>query len=362
MLKSYLVAALRNLWRHKAYSAINIAGLSIGLAFALVALQSVQAGIGWDDFHANGDRLYRVIRETRGADGSVNFSSGTSGLLGPTMMDEFPEVAGFVRYSGHGGPIQYGETSLHARFLVADDSLFELMTFPFVAGDRGMALKDPYTAVVTESFARKLFGDEDPLGKVMTGGNKDYHGDYVITGVLKDVPEKSTISFDYITATKILDSPWTPWPIWQPHGTWRPLRTYILLHGESDSADLEQKLPQFMAKQMGPEVAEVNDYHLQPVEEMRLYSNRDYQMGSSGITELYMLSTLALFILLIACINYTNLATALFASRAREVGMRKVVGARAAQVARQFLIESAAVSFISLVVWPRGSSRSWAGC
>ncbi len=125
------------------------------------------------------------------------------------------------------------------------------------------------------------------------------------------------------------------------------------LHPDADPDDLESKLPQFMEKQMGPAVAESNDYHLQLLEEIHLYSGRDYNLGGSGISELYLLSTLALFILLIACINYTNLATALFSSRAREVGLRKVVGAGSGQVARQFLVESATVSLISLAlaVW-----------
>ena len=352
MLRNYVVVALRNLLRHKAYSAINIAGLSIGLAFSVIAVLSVRKEWGYDSFHEKSDQIHRVIRQTRSTDGSETFRAGTSGLLSESLKRDLPEVLQSTRLHQHDrGRMIYGETKIDGdKMLIGDLNLFSVFDFPFARGDTSDLIQ-PYTIALTESAATRYFGDEDPIGKVITRDARYYAGDYKVTAVLKDPPEKSSIHFDFFSGTKHLGSVWTPWPIWQPHGSYRLIQTFVVLPEAYETGLLEAKLPSLMIDYLGTEVEAFNSYHLQPLTRIHMYSNTDYGMGTDGdITTLYMTSVLALFILVIASINYMNLATARSAGRGREVGLRKVMGAQRAQLARQFLVESVMVALLALVL------------
>ena len=352
MLRNYLVVAIRNILRHKVYSAINIVGLSIGLAFCVVALMSVRKESGWDSFHERSDQIYRVIRATKGTDGSTTFRPGTSGLLAESLRRDLPEVLESTRLHEHKrGRMIHGDRKFDDdTLLICDLNLFRLFDFAFVRGDT-TDLIQPYTIALTESTAKRFFGEIDPIGKVITRDARYYKGDFKVVAIVKDAPKKSSIQFDFITGTKHLGSVWSPWPVWQPHGHFRLIQTYVVLPRGYEPDNLEQKFPDRLLEYLGSEVATVNSYHLQPLRRMHLFAGVDFGMRSAGnLDALYMISCLGAFILAIACVNYMNLATARHAGRAREVGLRKVMGAQRGQLSRQFLVESVTVALLSLLL------------
>ena len=349
MIKSYLKIAYRNLVRHKIYSLINISGLAIGIAFCILTFLFVHHEWTYDAFHENADRIYRVYRDT----GVYrDFGSGPSGTtpdaLGPALEEAFPEVRS-VRIGWGASSIMQGDRSFQGIFRFVDPAILEVFTFPLLKGDPTRVLEDPYSVVITEAAARKYFGDEDPLGKVLSveigipaveiPGRPPVVRDFVVTGIAESVPKNSSIRFDFLAP-------------FEARGELRGwsmsyLETYVLLPEHRRAADLEERFPELLKVWLG----EKRDARmgLQPLLEVHLNPGTRGPKPVSNPAYSYILLGIALLVLVIACVNFMTLAVGRSFARAREVGMRKVVGASRTQLMVQFLGESVLLSAMALV-------------
>lgn len=348
MVKSYVTVALRNLLRHKGYAAINIFGLAIGLATCVLIVRYIQDELSVDAWHAKGDRIYRVVREARTGD-EKDTRPSTSGALAQAVK-AFPEVEMAVRFWGWFAAIEKENEKLEFRVAVTDPAFFEMFDFPFLKGNHEAAFSDPSGIAMTESGARRLFDKDDPIGKTVSVISNHHGGERTVAAVLKDVPLNSTIQFDLV-ATQIssMEGKYV-WEDWQPTGGFRPVQTYILVREGADVDALETKINGLIDQHFSPEVAKVNRYYLQPLNRIYLYSKQDFDLPwYSDINRVYQFGAIAFLVLAIGCINFTNLATARAAGRAKEVGLRKVTGAVRSQLMGQFLGESIVTATIALV-------------
>lgn len=348
MLRNYLKVALRNLFRQKAFSFINISGLAIGMACSILILLWVQHELSYDRFHSNTDNLYRVTASL--ADLDVH-AGVTSTPLAEAVMAEIPEVANAVRISPpRGGLLQVGDRIFEEkRILFADSTFLEMFSFPLVAGNPETALDNPEGILITEQMAKKYFGDQDPIGKTIRKDRKD---DFTVTGVLADVPANSHIQFDFIQPMAFLARTERDLKenIWDNFNFF----TYVALNETANASpaalnDIADRIQQIY-KAHEP-VLKVS-FTLQPLERIHLHSTNligDFP-GGGNVQYVYILGVIALVILAVACINFMNLATARSARRAKEVGLRKVAGAVRAQLIRQFLAESCLIAFIALIL------------
>jgi putative ABC transport system permease protein len=331
MLANYFKIALRNLFRQKVYSFINISGLAVGMAcFILISLW-VQDELSYDQFHQNKDRLCKVI--TKVSRDKINTYS--SWRLGPALKEKYPEIVDFCRIRfREGSPVKYGEkTFIEENFYLADPSLFSMFTFPFIKGDPGSALDKLNSIVLTEETARRYFGDDEPIGKILQVAR--YQSDFVVSGVIKNIPRNSHINFDLVARIELMGK--QRLESWEFTGF-----SYVLLGKNTDRVFVTQKIANFYRDVVNPE----SHYTpvLQPLTQIRLY-----EWGKPGIIkQVYIFSIIAVFILIIACINFMNLSTARSSKRAKEVGLRKVNGSTRIQLIRQFLGESVLLSFLAL--------------
>ena len=282
MFRNYLVIALRNLNRQKTFSAINILGLAIGLGTCILIVLYIQDELSVDSWHAKGDRIYQVIRETR-AGGQSDYLPYTSGALARALERDFPEVEKAVRLMWVFLDVHLGEKKFDMSVCVVDPEMFEIFDFPFVRGNLETAFPNPNAIAITESAAKVLFGDEDPIGKTITAESNHHGGERTITAVLKDVPHNSTLQFDYVS-TGGFTSPGAKyaWENWIPTDGWRPVNTYLLLREGADPKGLVAKFPELIDRYMGAEIARTNAYHLQPLERIYLYSRKDYDLEWYG--------------------------------------------------------------------------------
>ncbi|NKB66384.1 MAG: FtsX-like permease family protein [Candidatus Latescibacteria bacterium] len=361
MLKNHLVIAWRNLLKNKLYSLINIAGLATGMACCILVALFVYDEWSYDRFHENAGRIYRVLREVKKEDGSVIFHPQTAGVLA-TQLEEMPEVERALRVwnrsAWSGISVSYGDKRFGQGFCAAEAELLDAFDFPLLKGDAQTALRAPASVVLTQQMAQKLFGDEDPLGKVLQVEDKAFafDGQYTITGVLRDMPKNATLRFPFLTALPLGRHGLSRWREGRP-GAGGPNETYVLARAGHDRRALERRLRELGAKfSDDPETGFVA-YHLQPLTEIYLYSGRDYGIDKSGdprgyghITHVYQIAVVALAVLLIAGINFANLSTAQAAGRAREVGVRKAMGARRRQLVGQFVGESTLMTLAALGV------------
>ena len=353
MLKNYLTIAVRNLFRQKLYSAINILGLAVGMACSILILIYVQDELSYDRYHKNADRIYRIVRE-QDFGGRVSHSAISPPAMAALLPDELPEVEGAVRLIPGGTLISYGEKRFFEDFYYADPGVFDVFNFPLLRGDPKTALSEPFSIVIAPAVAERFFGDEDPIGKVLTFSYQ--HHEYKVTGILKEVPRNSHIRFDALVS-------WVGYNEERNRNRWLPsyssgsmmlLYSYVLLPQGYDPAELEEKLPGFVETYMGEHLRSRGwklRFHLQPLTRIHLHSDLEHDRASvSSIAYVYGFSAIAVFILLIACVNFMNLSTARSARRAKEVGLRKTVGAHRWQLVGQFLGESVLVTVLAFVL------------
>lgn len=345
MFNSYLIIALRNLKKHKLYAAINITGLAVGLAACILIFLWVHDEWSYDRFHEHARRIYRIHSEYATADG-VFYSAGSPAPLGPAMRDELPEVEGFTRVQcGWSWPLYYGKKNLlEERFAAVEPSFFDIFDYSFIHGDARSALKEPRSIVLTESLAKKCFGDEDPMGRIM----KIYEENYMVTGIIRDVQKNSHFHFHYmLPLTTVVEGRSGDLNDWK----WDQAATYLLLKTGKRTRNIESKMAAVVSRHLPDARVRL---HLQPLTRIHLHSTEynnwmvDYP-NKGNAASVWMLSTAAAGILLLACINFMSLSTARFDSRSKEIGLRKVVGARRIELIRQFLGESTLMTFIAFL-------------
>ena len=349
MFKNYLKITLRNIKNHKGYSFINVFGLVTGLTSCILIVSYVLYELSYDKYHKNADRIFRLAA-------SVDMSGKTTKLAvtdapaALALINDYPEVLDAVRfYRVQKVPVEYKDRQFYEEnIFLADKSVFNVFSFKLLAGDPTTALQNPFSVVITEEIAKKYFADEDPLGQVFKFNNQV---DLNITGVVKDVPENSHFKFDILGSIQFMYAQSS-----RRMQQWlnSDFYTYILLSEKFNYRDLELKFPAFIDKYIGEVLKGTGikfEFFLQPLTSIHLHSRLEAEItGNSDITYIYVFIVIAVFILLIACINYMNLATARSNTRAGEIGMRKILGSDRGKLIKQFLGESLLYSLFSLVV------------
>jgi putative ABC transport system permease protein len=360
MFSNFLKTAWRNLLKNKAFSIINILGLAIGLCCFLLITMYVLDETSFDKFNRKAERIYRINSDIRfgGTDLVLPVSPD---IMGATLKKDYPQVEEFTRiYASSGAKlIKKGNEYINEGAVAhADSTLFRVFTLPAIAGDVNTALNEPNTVVITETTAKKYFGTTDAIGKTIET-NDNTSTLYKVTGVIKDIPQNSHFHFDFLFSMDNVDYGWNNY---LSHNFY----TYLLLRPGTDYKEFEKKFLEYtdryvmpQAKQM-MQISSMSDfekagnklqYSLIPITKIHLYSDRSFELSAGGnIQYVYIFSVVAIIILLIACINFMNLATARSANRAREVGIRKVLGTDKRQLIAQFLAESTLMVFIGLVI------------
>jgi len=345
MIKNYFKTALRNLRKNKLYSVINIFGLTIGLTSCLLIALYIRHEISYDDFERNGNRIARVIMEYS-FDGSNTSTKGnfTSVRVASAFKQNFPEVESTIKMTSFARVVKYKDKLIdEKRFMYADSTFFDIFSFKLLKGDPHFALSASHRVVLTESAAKKYFGYEDPVGKTLQVENDSIP--YQVTGIVQDCPSNSQIKFDLLVSFSSLgiskdyeDS------YWDANYT-----TYLLLKDKKSIALLQDKLPAFMKNEMSAKGATVN-FYLEPFDKIHLHSPYGGFEPNNSITYIYILAAVALLILIIAGSTYVNLSTARSIERAKEVGVRKVIGAEKKQLFWQFIGESVLLCIISVIL------------
>jgi putative ABC transport system permease protein len=347
MLRNYLRTALRNLWRHKTFSFLNILGLTIGMSACFLIFLYVRFELSYDNFHSKEDRIYRMV---------CNIKTPTELLKIPVCSApmalnaklEFPEVEKFVRFGLQSNLFRKGDLKFQEdRTGYTDSTFFEVFDFPLIHGNPTTALREPLSVVMSETSAKKYFGTADPMGQHLLITGQGLIG--TVTGVMKDMPENTLLKADILVSQSTMmrgDS-----SIDREWGSFGML-SYLLLKPHTDAKALEKKFPAFLEKRDGREMKEMQMFFslfLEPLHDVYLKSERG---GSErgNMNNIYVFSLIGIFILLIACINFINLTTARSVERAKEVGIRKVIGAERGQLTRQFLGESIVLALIAFVL------------
>ncbi len=357
MIKNYFKIAFRSLWKNKGYSAINIFGLAVGLATCLLIMLYVTDELSFDKYNEKADRIYRV-------DGDIQFGGNhfilavSQDPMGPTLKKDYPAMEQYTRFRGYGGfLVKKGAENLREdRVIYVDSTLFDVFTLPIISGDGKTALVAPKSVVITEKIARKYFNSTDVVGQSFIMNDTS---NYKITAVIKNIPRQSHFNFDFFVSMSSLEE--------SRQNNWisSNFNTYIVLKKGSDPKALEAQFPAMLEKYVGPQVKEMmnismDDFRksgnwdrtsLTPLLQIHLHSNKTAELGAnSSVLYVYMFSSIAILILLIACINFMNLSTARSSGRAKEVGVRKVLGSLRSNLIKQFLTESILISFIALAL------------
>jgi putative ABC transport system permease protein len=339
VLRNYIKVVLRSIRRQAGYSFINIAGLAIGMACCLLITLWVFDELSFDRFHENAPNLYRV-EENQFYSGRVYHVTVTPYPLAPVLKEEIPEIVEATRCVYSGGQLfRYGDKSFYEDMVWAvDPSFLKMFSFPLIKGDPSAALSDPSSVVLTEETARKYFGDDEPLGKVISVNNEL---ELKVTGIAKNVPLNSTLRFDMLFPYELLKSRGRTN---EEFGS-NSIGTYIQLQPGASLPAVNEKIRDFIKKRSEGSVTELE---LFPYTKIHLHQYFGYDKSSVGIRYVYVFSLIAAFVLLIACINFMNLATARSAGRAQEVGLRKVVGALKKHLLVRFYSESMIYALLSL--------------
>ncbi len=341
MIKNYIVVTLRNIFKHKGYAFINIAGLAIGMACCLLISIWVLDELSYDRFHENAPSLFRV-EENQHYSGRIYHVTVTPYPLGPALKDEIAGIKDATRVVWAGGQLlRYKDKAFfESNIRAVDPSFFQMFTFPLLKGDKDSALDSPHSLVISEEIAEKYFPDEDPVGKVITVNNTL---EFTVTGVLQEVPHNSYLQFDMLVPYAFLEK---EGETNQSFGA-NSILTFVQLDEGVTKAEVNERIFGFIRTR---EPQSATDLELMPYTRIHLHQHFGFEktMGAAGYV--YIFSIIALFVLIIACINFMNLATARSANRAKEVGLRKVVGALRGHLIRQFYGESMIFATIALAL------------
>jgi putative ABC transport system permease protein len=340
MLKNYLKIALRNIKRQKGYSFINITGLALGMACCLFITIWVLDELSYDKFHEKAANLYR-IEENQDYSGRQFHVNVTPYPLAPALKDEIPEIIDASRYVWAGGLLFRYEDKVFFEddIRAVDPSFFQMFTFPLLKGDENVALNSPYSLVLSEDIAEKYFGEEDPLGQMISINNQY---DFTVTGIMKNVPHNSYLQFDIVIPYEFLRKTGKTDDEFGSNS----IQTFIELQENIPVEQADEKIFGFIRTRL-PESR--TDLVLMPYTRIHLHSYFGWEKDAGAVQYIYIFSLIALFVLLIACINFMNLSTARSANRAKEVGLRKVVGALKRHIIQQFYGESVIFAFIALI-------------
>ena len=346
MFKNLLKIAFRNLLKDKSYTAINILGLTIGITSSVLILFYTLDETSYDKYHENGENIYRVVSNITEPDNAFTWAVAQR-LLAPELLDKYPDVRDASRISGIGrvlfksGDIQFFEED----FYTADSTVFDMFTYQFLEGDMATSLDNPNSIVLTESVAKKYFGNDSAIGETL----EDASGDsYTVTGVMKNVPSNSHLIFDALISSNTNGG--------NQRGSWGNFGvfTYILLPPNYDPLDMKPSFDSVIAQHVNPIFESIGitiEYELQRITDIHLHSKiQDEAENNGDITNVYLFTAVAIIMLIIASINYMNLATARSSKRAKEVGIRKVMGSSRGKLISQFLTESVVIALVALVV------------
>jgi len=360
MFKNYLTSALRNLSRNKVYAFINIAGLSIGLACAMLILLYVKDEVSYDRFHDNVENVYRVVTQNIDKDGKKGHKDGNTGYFqGPKFTQNVPEIKAFVRIASSSEDIKTGTDIKSQDLLYVDSSFFSVFSFPLISGSRESCMKEPHSIVISEDIAKKQFGTTDALGKIMMLKEDSAFVPYKVTAVAKRAPQNSSIKFDVLLPLKESEEDA------QNNENWFNffLNTFVVLNPNANVETVNKKIQKVYTedskdalkniKEKYGDIIGGSEYFLQPFTDMHMSTELPAQNGltdASNPVYAYILSGIAVFILLIACINFVNLTVARSVKRAKEIGIRKVVGGERKQLIMQFLGESFLLCLIAFLL------------
>jgi len=344
MIRNYFKIAFRHLLKNKLYTFVNITGLAIGITSCILIGIYIWHELSYDQFHKNRDRIVRAVWEYNFED-KPNRTASTGTKVGPEFKRNFPEVESYVRLLKYPRVIAYKDKMFDEKnFLYADSAFFSMFSFPLVSGNAATVLDAPDKIVVSQSMARKYFGNTNPVGQTVKVGTKDF----IVTGIASDVAANSQIQFDFVAAFTSLTAAKTE--------KWNEANynTYFLLHDKDQVPTVQAKINAYMRvaakKEMQLEGSAYSKYFLEPLTWVHLHSDLDGFEPNGNLLYIYVLAAVAFLILLIACVNYTNLSTAQSSGRSAEVGMRKVLGAADRQVFYQFISESFLLTFISVLI------------
>ncbi|MBS0000493.1 MAG: ABC transporter permease [Cyclobacteriaceae bacterium] len=357
MINNYLKISYRNLVKQRFYSLINIAGLSIGLCCTILIALFVADELSYDRHHEKAGRIYRVATHLRFG-GNDSHLAVCPAPFAEALMSEIPEVEVATRFRNWGTFLvkREAENFNENRVIWADPQVFRVFTIPLLSGDTGTVLTEPNTMAVSESVARKFFGEEDPLNQTLILNN---HMNYKITGVYRNIPKNSHFHFDILLAMTGLDQSMDQ--LWLSNN----FHTYFVMRPDADPEEVEGKINEMFISHAGPQVQDIMgktyeqlmsegvkaEMYLQALPDIHLKSDIDEEFEANGdIRYVYLFTAIALFILILAIVNFMNLATARSADRAREVGIRKVLGSLRSYIVRQFLTESVLVTAISILL------------
>lgn len=343
MIKNYLLIAVRNIFRNKLFSSVNVLGLAFGICSALLIFLWVNDELQVDGFHRNIDRLYRVMENQQYTDGRLYTFSSTPGPMAPFIKDKYPEIEMASRFTWPSNNLfRYEDKSFYEGGRYADQDFIDMFSFPLIAGDAKTALKEKNSVVISRKMAEKYFEDEDPIGKIFAVNTKDA---FTVTGVLDDIPANSSLKFEYLLPFQVF---WDENKSWLDEWDNNNIMTYLLLSEGTDAEAFGKKFKHEIREHVEKTNVELL---VQPFGESYLYGDFENGKQAGGRIEyVKIFFVVALFVLVIACINFMNLSTAQASKRAKEVGLRKVIGAAPRQLFRQFMGESFFMVCLSAVI------------